>query len=105
MTAPISRNASNSRISIDISLGAVPWLSLFGVWAILTSVCHFRITAPDQSRPHARGDSATAGTDLSTSLARPRTAPRIAAYTPSRSDRSGTPQGETGKLRIDRFEA
>lgn len=63
------------------------------------------ITSPDQSRLHARDGSATAGTDLSMPLAQPRIAPRLAAYTPSRSDRSGTPKAGTGKLRIDRFEA
>ena len=38
-------------------------------------------------------------------LAQPRTAPRIAAYTPSRSDRSDMPKAGTGKLRIDKLEA
>ncbi len=38
-------------------------------------------------------------------LAQPRTAPRTAAYTPSRSGKNGRPKAGTEKSRIDRFEA
>src|SRR5436190_7940985 len=91
ITTPISRNASSSRISIDISFfGALP----------LSAIQKFRrkpVTGRGQSRRAVTDGSAPNGECPSTPRAAHHGAPPLPACKSNTSDGSGTPKATAGK--------
>ncbi len=96
ITAPISRKASRSRISIDISFGFEAGLLLppFTDSAIQISVHH--TTARDRYRPHERDGIWRGGAGPSTIPVLLHTARPLPACSPSRSDKSGRRRAARG---------